>query len=68
MVTASCRAVEALAVHAENPVGKGGITSWWNLRWLCYLHHKRKTQGYELPRKKYGSVSETPVPAEARGP
>lgn len=21
----------------------GGPTAWWNLRWLCYVHHKRKT-------------------------
>lgn len=22
---------------------RGGPTAWWNLRWLCYVHHKRKT-------------------------
>jgi hypothetical protein len=40
-----------LELDHSHPVGKGGLTSWENLRWLCYLHHKRKGQGYELPRK-----------------
>ena len=24
---------------------KRGPTSWWNLHWLCYIHHQRKTRG-----------------------
>jgi hypothetical protein len=55
-------------IDHSHPVGKGGITSWQNLRWLCYLHHKRKTQGYELPRKQRGPVTNPRVPIAARGP
>lgn len=25
--------------------GKGGPTAYWNLKWLCYVHHRLKTQG-----------------------
>ena len=23
---------------------KRGPTAWWNLHWLCYIHHQRKTR------------------------
>jgi hypothetical protein len=48
---AGCHNRGYLELDHSHPVAKGGLTSWWNLRWLCYLHHKRKTQGAELPRK-----------------
>jgi hypothetical protein len=57
-----------LEIDHSHPVGKGGITSWQNLRWLCYLHHKRKTQGAELPRKQRQPVTVPRVPVGARGP
>jgi hypothetical protein len=28
--------------------GKGGPTAFWNLRWLCYVHHRLKSQGWTL--------------------
>ncbi len=34
--------------HSEIDYAKGGPTAWWNLTWLCYLHHKRKTAGATL--------------------
>jgi hypothetical protein len=52
----------------SHPVAEGGLTSWSNLRWLCYLHHKRKTQGAELPRKPRPPVVESRVLVAARGP
>ncbi len=27
---------------------KGGPTAFWNLRWLCYRHHRRKTSGWQF--------------------
>jgi len=27
---------------------KGGPTAFWNLAWLCYLHHRHKTAGWNL--------------------
>ena len=57
-----------LEIDHSHPVAKGGLTSWSNLRWLCYLHHKRKTQGYELPRKPRLPVTEPRALVGARGP
>jgi len=34
--------------HSEIDYAKGGPTAWWNLAWLCYIHHKRKTKGAQL--------------------
>jgi hypothetical protein len=34
--------------HSEVDVAKGGPTAYWNLAWLCYLHHRRKSKGWEL--------------------
>jgi hypothetical protein len=47
-----------LEIDHSHPVGKGGMTSWQNLRWLCSLHHKRKTQGSEFARKRSQPASE----------
>jgi hypothetical protein len=33
--------------HGEE-FAKGGITALWNLVWLCYQHHRRKTGGWIL--------------------
>jgi hypothetical protein len=65
---AGCHNRGYLEIDHSHPVGKGGITSWQNLRWLCYLHHKRKTQGDELPRKQRQPVSAPRVLVGARGP
>ena len=27
---------------------KGGPTAYWNLAWLCYLHHRLKSSGWQL--------------------
>jgi hypothetical protein len=34
--------------HSEIDYAKGGPTAWWNLTWLCSIHHKRKTGGATL--------------------
>jgi hypothetical protein len=34
--------------HCDVDFAKGGLTSWWNLTWLCYVHHRRKTAGARL--------------------
>jgi hypothetical protein len=34
--------------HCEVDFADGGPTAWWNLAWLCSLHHKRKTMGWVL--------------------
>lgn len=34
--------------HCEIDHARGGPTAWWNLAWLCSVHHKRKTQGWHL--------------------
>lgn len=28
--------------------GKGGPTAYWNLGWLCYVHHRLKSSGWQL--------------------
>jgi hypothetical protein len=33
--------------HVEDHA-KGGITALWNLIWLCYAHHRRKTAGWAI--------------------
>jgi hypothetical protein len=33
--------------HVEE-YAKGGITALWNLIWLCYQHHRRKTAGWTV--------------------
>jgi hypothetical protein len=34
--------------HSEIDFAAGGPTAYWNLAWLCYVHHLRKTQGWVL--------------------
>jgi 5-methylcytosine-specific restriction endonuclease McrA len=34
--------------HSEIDHARQGPTAWWNLIWLCSIHHKRKTQGWKL--------------------
>jgi Domain of unknown function (DUF222) len=34
--------------HCEIDFADGGPTAYWNLAWLCYLHHLRKSQGWKL--------------------
>jgi hypothetical protein len=33
--------------HAHD-YAKGGLTAYWNLRWLCYVHHRLKSSGWIL--------------------
>lgn len=34
--------------HSEIDHAHGGPTAYWNLAWLCYLHHRLKTSGWLL--------------------
>jgi len=34
--------------HCEVDHAKGGPTAWWNLIWLCAIHHARKSKGWLL--------------------
>jgi hypothetical protein len=34
--------------HCEVDYAKGGPAAWWNLAWLCAVHHRRKTKGWKL--------------------
>ena len=34
--------------HSEVDHAKGGATAYWNLGWLCYLHHRLKSTGWKL--------------------
>ena len=34
--------------HSEVDYAKGGATAYWNLAWLCYLHHRLKSMGWKL--------------------
>jgi hypothetical protein len=34
--------------HSERDYANGGPTAWWNLAWLCSVHHRRKTTGWKL--------------------
>jgi hypothetical protein len=54
--------------HSEVDYAKGGPTAWWNLAWLCSVHHKRKTSGWILgPRDPHnGRRTLTPPPAITR--
>ena len=33
-----------LELDHKHDHAKRGPTSWWNLHWLCYIHHQRKTR------------------------
>jgi hypothetical protein len=34
--------------HSEVDHAKDGPAAWWNLGWLCSIHHTKKTQGWIL--------------------
>ena len=34
--------------HCEIDHAKGGPTAWWNLTWVCSIHHDRKSSGWIL--------------------
>jgi hypothetical protein len=34
--------------HSEIDFADGGPTAYWNLAWLCYLHHLLKSRGWLL--------------------
>ena len=34
--------------HSEVDYADGGPTAWWNLGWMCSVHHRRKTKGWKL--------------------
>jgi hypothetical protein len=34
--------------HCEVDYAKGGPSAWWNMAWLCSVHHRRKTRGWKL--------------------
>ena len=58
--------------HAEIDHAKGGPTAWWNLTWLCSVHHRRKTAGARLgppdptTRKRRLVEPDHPQPATGR--
>jgi hypothetical protein len=54
--------------HCEIDHAKDGPTAWFNLAWLCSIHHTRKTQGWTLgpPDPKTGKRRLDPPPAIGR--
>jgi hypothetical protein len=50
--------------HSEVDYAKGGPTAWWNLIWLCSVHHRRKTSGWILgPRDPHNGRRTLEPPA-----
>jgi hypothetical protein len=41
--------------HCQVDFAKRGPTAWWNLTWLCSVHHRRKTKGWRLGRRDEGT-------------
>ena len=40
--------------HCEIDYAAGGPTAWWNLTWLRWRHHRRKSSGWSPgPRDKH---------------
>jgi hypothetical protein len=40
--------------HSEVDFAAGGPTAYWNLTWLCWKHHRRKSSGWVLgPRNQH---------------
>jgi hypothetical protein len=40
--------------HSEIDYAAGGPTAYWNLTWLCWKHHRRKSSGWVLgPRNQH---------------
>jgi hypothetical protein len=56
--------------HCEIDHAKFGPTAWFNLAWLCSIHHTRKTQGWTLgpPDPETGKRRLTPPPLPSRPP
>jgi hypothetical protein len=54
--------------HCEVDYAKFGPTAWFNLAWLCSIHHTRKTQGWILgpPDPVTGKRRLEPPPAVSR--
>ena len=52
--------------HAHE-YAQGGPTAYWNLRWLCYVHHRLKSSGWILgpPDPTTGKCTLTPPRARA---
>ncbi len=47
--------------HSEVDHAQHGPTAWWNLGWLCYQHHRLKSQGWTLnPRAPSGKRTLNP--------
>ena len=42
------REAEARARTAQVDYAEGGATAYWNLAWLCYVHHRMKSKGWTL--------------------
>jgi hypothetical protein len=66
---AGCSGREYLELdHCEVDYGKDGPAAWWNLTWLCSIHHTRKTQGWILgsPDPITGKRRLDPPPATRR--
>ena len=51
--------------HCEVDYARGGPTAWWNLAWLCSVHHRRKTQ---LSSRRRGTLRQRHAPAPRLGP
>jgi hypothetical protein len=54
--------------HSEIDYANGGPTAWWNLTWLCSIHHRRKTCGWILrpPEPHTGKRTLQPPPVISR--
>jgi 5-methylcytosine-specific restriction endonuclease McrA len=52
--------------HCEVDYAKGGPTARWNLAWLCSVHHRRKTKGWELGPPDPETGKRTLRPPDAR--
>jgi hypothetical protein len=51
--------------HCEVDFAKGGPTVWWNMGWLCSVHHRRKTKGWNLGPRDVRSGKRTLLRPEA---
>jgi hypothetical protein len=53
--------------HSECGYARGGPTAWWNLAWLCSVHHRRKTTGWKLSPPDPSTGKRTLTRPDARG-
>ena len=60
-----CRSRGYLEIDHIQAVIDGGLTAYENLHWLCYRHHKQKTNGSTIsePDPETGKRTLTPPPA-----